>query len=363
MPLFLPYRLFLAVLCAVPSKGGDDNRSTSRRQLRTRIYNGQTASPGRYQYFALTENSQYRCGAVLVASNALLTAAHCRGNFFQAGIGKHLMYHDNDYESIGVKQEIPHPEYTGKPSLDNDFMVVILDRKSTVDPVCIADSSTILNVGEDLTVMGFGKTENGNSPTELQETQVQYMTNTKCDDRYFNQYLISDNMMCAFSDAGQDACQGDSGGPLIRRGNDAAGDLLVGIVSWGVDCGTMPGVYSRISSQRTWIEEVVRENGGVMCGEAPPAAANYSEADSVKTDDYAADGYAADYAPADQNDRDEEPLSCYDHPTYLFDRNNRDSTCSQIMLTNTDLCDTVDAQDILVSFMCPKSCGGCDDEA
>jgi len=285
MSLFLPYRLFLAVLYAVPSKGRDvkdGNGSTFQRHLRTRIYNGQTASPGRYQYFAVTENSRDRCGAVLIASNALLTAAHCRGNFFQAGIGKHSMY--NDYESIGVKQEIPHPEYGGEASLDNDFMVVILDRKSTVDPVCIADSSTILNVGEDLTVMGFGKTENGKLATKLQETQVPYMTNRECDDRYGN-YLISDNMMCAFSEAGQDACQGDSGGPLIRRGNDAAGDLLVGIVSWGVDCGTMPGVYSRISTQRKWIEQTVRENGGVMCGEAPPAA-------------------------ADQEDKDEEPPSC-----------------------------------------------------
>jgi len=189
---------------------------------------------------------------------------------------------DNDYESIGVSREIPHPEYD-ESSYDNDFMVVILDRESTVDPVCIADSSTTLNVGENLTVMGFGLKERGNIPTELQETQVQYMNNAKCDDRYSNEYLISDNMMCAFSDAGQDACNGDSGGPLIRRGNDAAGDLLVGIVSWGMGCGTMPGVYSRISSQRTWIEEVVRENGGVMCGEVPPTDAGDVAADNTLT--------------------------------------------------------------------------------
>jgi len=205
------------------------------------------------------------------------------------------MYKGNDYESIGVLREIPHPEYDGN-SNDNNFMVVILDRKSPVDPVCIADSSTTLNVGEDLTVMGLGLTESWNVPTELQETQVQYMTNTECGDRYSNEYLdddymyinkyeylVSDNMMCAFSDAGQDACYGDSGGPLIRRGNDAAGDLLVGIVSWGIGCGTMPGVYSRISSQRTWIEEVVRENGGVMCGEIPPADAGDAAADNTLT--------------------------------------------------------------------------------
>eukprot|EP00588_Corethron_pennatum_P014688 CAMPEP_0194268492 /NCGR_PEP_ID=MMETSP0169-20130528/2807_1 /TAXON_ID=218684 /ORGANISM="Corethron pennatum, Strain L29A3" /LENGTH=213 /DNA_ID=CAMNT_0039009743 /DNA_START=216 /DNA_END=853 /DNA_ORIENTATION=+ len=213
MPPFLLHRLFLVVLCAVPSSGGDGsdgNGSTFRRQLRTRIYNGQAASTGRYRYFAATERSQYTCGAVLIASNALVTAAHCQGSFFQVGIGKHS-YNNNNYESIGVLQEIPHPEFADKPSYDNDFMVVILEQKSTMDPVCIADSSTILNVGEDLTVMGFGQTESGNGSPELQETQVQYITNRECDDRYFNQYFISDNMMCAFSDFGQDACQGDSG--------------------------------------------------------------------------------------------------------------------------------------------------------
>ena len=71
-------------------------------------------------------------------------------------------------------------------------------------------------------------------------------------------------MMCAWSESA-DACLGDSGGPLIAsdEGGDAAGnqDVQVGIVSFGVGCNSpdFPGLYSRISDQIGWIDEVVCE--------------------------------------------------------------------------------------------------------
>lgn len=53
-------------------------------------------------------------------------------------------------------------------------------------------------------------------------------------------------------------CRGDEGSPLVC-GSDASGmNILQGIVSWAEGCGDSryPGVYSRVSSVRQWIQNV-----------------------------------------------------------------------------------------------------------
>ena len=55
---------------------------------------------------------------------------------------------------------------------------------------------------------------------------------------------IDDSMMCAY-DLVKSACFGDSGGPLY----DLENNMLIGVVSWGISCGSPPTVYSRIASQ------------------------------------------------------------------------------------------------------------------
>lgn len=50
----------------------------------------------------------------------------------------------------------------------------------------------------------------------------------------------------------------DSGGPLVTyRGAQSKNPVLVGVVSWGFECGkaNFPGVYSRVSIAREWIYE------------------------------------------------------------------------------------------------------------
>ncbi|GAB9475681.1 Serine protease trypsin-like protein [Globisporangium polare] len=64
---------------------------------------------------------------------------------------------------------------------------------------------------------------------------------------------VDATILCARGKLNKDSCQGDSGGPLIN----SAG-TLIGVVSWGNGCGLAgyPGVYSRVSVARTWIESV-----------------------------------------------------------------------------------------------------------
>ncbi len=51
------------------------------------------------------------------------------------------------------------------------------------------------------------------------------------------------------------------GGPLVVRGDNPEDDVQVGIVSWGVGCADMPGVFSRISETYDWTIETVCDEG------------------------------------------------------------------------------------------------------
>lgn len=57
---------------------------------------------------------------------------------------------------------------------------------------------------------------------------------------------------------GKDACAGDSGGPMVTTDKEGDQWYLVGVVSWGEDCGKKDryGVYSYIYPNKDWIQTV-----------------------------------------------------------------------------------------------------------
>merc|ERR1719162_1141128 len=57
-----------------------------------------------------------------------------------------------------------------------------------------------------------------------------------------------------------DACQGDSGGPLVCLNKVSGRWYLQGLTSWGKGCGSMwyPGIYSKITAARGWVESVMQ---------------------------------------------------------------------------------------------------------
>jgi secreted trypsin-like serine protease len=78
--------------------------------------------------------------------------------------------------------------------------------------------------------------------------------------------------MIEISQPNFDFCSYHEGGPLIVRDvNGADGDVIVGIVSWGIGCGIMPGVFAQVSSGYDWIQVTVCKSSndppGSLCDE------------------------------------------------------------------------------------------------
>lgn len=66
---------------------------------------------------------------------------------------------------------------------------------------------------------------------------------------------LNDGVICTRNVNGTGTGMGDSGGPLVFNGE------LLGLVSWGVQCGNgYPSIYTRIYPQIKWINKIIAEN-------------------------------------------------------------------------------------------------------
>jgi secreted trypsin-like serine protease len=251
------------------------NRTQAVGHVRGRalIVGGVPAKLGRYPWYGIPQTKPGLCGAVLIHSDILLTAAHCKPAFRMPNsilLGGNRRDGSDAQDVVELKDVRVHPNFNKILFKKNDVMLIKLQRPSTVDVVPWNTDSNRPKTRDSLTVVGYGVTSpNKDSPESpiLRQAKIKMVRTTKCQSRLSpleklpeysdvegRPYVLPDQHLCAWKrDTG--SCLGDSGGPLL------SGGILVGIVSTGVSCAddNFPSVFVRVSGMKSFIQQGICE--------------------------------------------------------------------------------------------------------
>ena len=234
-----------------------------------RIVGGNEAVANAYPFMVALEkqvDNFQLCGASLITTNKVLTAAHCiaddNGRIIkdkiQVRLGTNVL-NNGSGTVISVKTISKHPLYNPDTA---DYDVAILTLKT---PVTFSDNINVINLpkacqsidcltglvtpGTSVRAIGWGLTSfEGDLPDDLLQVDMPLISNIDC--QTTNTKEITDRMICAdgtHQNPVADTCQGDSGGPLFAYIGAARAGLQTGIVSFGDDCASNSAVYTRIS--------------------------------------------------------------------------------------------------------------------
>jgi len=235
-----------------------------------RILGGTEAEPLSYGWMAtLTldkgDNKVFHCGASLISPYWLLTAAHCTEGYshsqFTVTLGAHKRSNSTATQiKRKVLEKVDHPSYD---YYNYDFALLRIDglnltQHTHIKAICLPEGSD-LYVGKEATIAGWGWTSypSGSASDVLKEAKERVISNAKCQEP-ITAITITDQMICAEAPDSQ-SCRGDSGGPLFLKGTAAT---QIGVSSFGPnDCNDKKtaDVYSRVTSQRQWIDSHVKQ--------------------------------------------------------------------------------------------------------
>jgi len=236
----------------------------------------------------IMSNGQQLCGGSLIDNQYVLTAASClepsRNSRVNPQSVAALRVIFGEYRRGAADSGYPiernvsvaylHADYKPPSQTESpvyDIAVLKLGSpvvfSNRVQPICLDDGTYRLDTGMfDGIVAGWGKTSYNTLgyPSEQHKSKVNAISQIECKNIYAGyNYPIRDEEICAgipTRNGVSDACVSDLGGPLFYR---AQGNFFIqsGVASWGLNCNGPPGVFTRVSVFKAWIDAVrAREN-------------------------------------------------------------------------------------------------------
>lgn len=271
------------ICCPTRSTAGTRGQQACKKWInlasvasKLQIIGGKDAEVGEFPHMAALgfynpadKHYQFDCGGSLISERYVLTAAHCIAN--SANNDLKIVRLGTIRVPVAVAKPDPaidynvadvkiHEQYIWKTK-HNDIALIKLEKDlsltNLVRPACLYLKD---DDPEELYVTGWGKLGLIKERSEiLQKAALQSRALSDCNSTYLSTVKIplQSSQICA-ADPRKDSCQGDSGGPLQVPVAGTAVFSIVGIISYGLECGSYyPGVYTRVYSYVEWIENIV----------------------------------------------------------------------------------------------------------
>ncbi|XP_040827136.1 vitamin K-dependent protein C [Ochotona curzoniae] len=248
----------------------DTDQANEMEDMDPRLVDGKQTRRGDspWQVILLDSKRKLACGAVLIHTSWVLTAAHCMEDSRKlfVRLGEYDLRFKERWElDLNIQEVFIHPNYS-RSTTDNDIALLRLAKPATLSqnivPICLPDSGLaerqLTQPGQETVVTGWGYQSSREKEAKRNRTYILSFINVPvapynaCVEAMSN--AVSENMLCAgvLGDR-RDACDGDSGGPMVAffRGTW----FLVGLVSWGEGCGNLNnyGIYTKVSRYLDWI--------------------------------------------------------------------------------------------------------------
>ena len=262
--------------------------AASARTPVTSVVGGTPASITRFPFMArirATEGGyEYTCSGTVVAPNMILTAAHCLLNESKTAFlnpsGFEVLTGTDDFYVPGVvstaERLVIDPSYqpTGPLAGWHDAGLIQLTAPIAA-PAVTLETSEAWGAGTPGYIVGWGLTEEGMLPSEMQAGETVVQSPSYCQGAVGPEFHpLAELCSIDYPSYESATCNGDSGGPLLMVSNHEL--VEIGITSFGIEegCPTdSPRVDTRVDVESAWVEREIAAHPPEPVPAPPPEPA------------------------------------------------------------------------------------------